>query len=75
MVQHRQGNTYAGRPIEKSYNGLSNGAIFKDLERPQPGFQCHSIWRWISQKRYEIRSNLNLPRGKGMQRSTSRWGD
>jgi len=36
------------------HNGLSNGAIFIDLERPLTHFQSHVIiWRWIFQKRCE----------------------
>jgi len=39
----------------KSYNDLSNGAIFNDLEWPLPQFQGHAIlWRRISHKWYEI---------------------
>jgi len=34
---------------QKVVHGLSNGAIFSDLERPEPIFQGQAIlWSWIS---------------------------
>ena len=39
---------------QKVVYGLTNGAIFNDLEQPQPSFQGHAIlWRWISHKRLD----------------------
>jgi len=44
----------------KDQYDLSNGAIFSDLERSlTPIFQDHAlIWRWITQKRYEIQTQF-----------------
>jgi len=48
------------RTNRKSYNGLSNGAIFSDLEGLNDTylrFQGHVIlWRRISRKRYEMQT-------------------
>ena len=59
---YRASNTlrysYNGEPLEIIY-GLSNRAIFNDLERPRPRFQGQIIlWRWISPKWRKIRPKL-----------------
>ena len=38
---------------EKVAYGVSNGAIFNDLERSLPSFQGHMLWRWIAHKRLQ----------------------
>jgi len=43
---------------QKVLYDLSNGAIYNDLEQPQPSFQGHTIlWRWISQT---VKDTANL---------------
>jgi len=44
----------------KSYYGLSSGAVFNNLERPLPPVSRsrHFLWRWISQKRYDMPHNV-----------------
>jgi len=48
MVQDRA--IYNGRPIESRIYGLSNGAIFNDLERPLT---------WFSRSRHSLTVNIS----------------
>jgi len=54
MVHYRAIVTTAD--LQKVIYGLSNRAIFNDIERPKPRFQGRAIlWCWISPKLLKIR--------------------
>jgi len=55
MVQDRA--IFATADQYKVAYGLSNGAIFNDLERPWFS-TSHYFWHWISHKQLQIRPQL-----------------